>query len=404
MSIRMPTFTDLSGEQQAILRDIPFEGTSLVVGPPGTGKTVIAMFRALAISKGNGREVTFITHSKVLIEHSKTWAETDFEKVDARTYHSFSSMIWRQNGGYRHPPKRHGAASKWDLDWDAITRQLASRHPAPKLGHVIVDEGQDLPIEFYQNMAIYVLKGWVESFSVFADENQRLDPVVNSTISQIRTALTQMGTPIELPLTENFRNTLPIAKTAASFFVGTETDRPKFPAHRPGSPVEMRKCADINSMAERVAILASNDKSRSVLVICGSQPNAKEIRDKIDDLLKKTGSKRDVTRYKRDDDKYGDAAALRVGEDGVIAVVHTSSMKGLEADAVFVAVLEQFDKGDHGLDVENMNLYVTTSRARSSLEILFLDPKARLVGSVATRIKEHLSSRAVVGLESDTVL
>ena len=404
MSIRMPTFTDLSREQQAILRDIPFEGTSLVVGPPGTGKTVIAMFRALAISKGKGRTVTFITHSKVLSEHSKTWRETGFDAVEVSTYHSFIHTIWNRHGGWRFAPAKHGAASTFEKDWDAITRQLASSHPAPKIGHVIVDEGQDLPVEFYQNMAIYVLKGWVDSFSVFADENQRLDPVSNSTLSQIREALTQLGAPIELPLTENFRNTLPIAMTAASFFVGTETDRPKFPAHRPGSPVEMRKCADISGMAERVAILASNDKSRSVLVICGSQANAEKIRNKIEERLRNSGSTRDVTWYKRAHKKYGDAAALRVGEDGVIAVVHTSSMKGLEADAVFVAGLEHFDKGHHGLDVENMNLYVTNSRARSSLEILFEDPTARLVGDVATHIKQHLSARSVGGLEADAVL
>lgn len=404
MSIRMPTFTDLSREQQAILRDIPFEGTSLIVGPPGTGKTVIAMFRALAISKGEGRTVTFITHSKVLAEHSKTWPEAGFKNVDVRTYHSFSASIWKRHGGFGFPPKKHGAASDWERDWAAITRQIASSQKTPKLGHVIVDEGQDLPIEFYENMAIYVLKGWVDSFTVFADENQRLDPVSNSTLSQIRGALKKMGSPVELPLTENFRNTLPIARTAASFFVGTETDRPKFPEHRPGSPVEMRKCQDLAGMAERVAILASNDKSRSVLVICGSQPNAKEMRDKIEKSLKNRGHRRVVTRYKRDDKKYGDAAALRVGENGVIAVVHTSSMKGLEADAVFVAGLEHFDKGAHGLDVENMNLYVTTSRARTSLEILFENPNARLVSDVAARIRDQLSSRSIDGLRTDSVL
>ena len=404
MTIRMPTFTDLSPEQQSILRDIPFTGTSLVVGPPGTGKTVIGMFRALAISRGDGRRVTFITHSKVLTEHSKTWREDGFDAVDLRTYHSFTWKIWKAHGGQGNPPAKHGAASQWEKDWNAITQQLASHQRPVSLGHVVVDEGQDLPTEFYQNMAIYVLKGWVGSFSVFADENQRLDPAINSTIAQIRTAMSQVCKPIELPLTRNFRNTLPIAKSAASFFVGAASERPVFPEDRPGSPVEMQKCLNPGAMAERVAILATNDSSRSVLVICGSQPMAKSMRNKIEHQMNQNGRPRTVTWYKRGHEEWGDSAALRAGENGIIAVVHTSSMKGLEADAVFVAGLEHFDKGDDGDDIENMNLYVTTSRARSSLEILFEDPSARLVGSVATRIREYVSSRSLDGLDAESVV
>ncbi len=404
MTIRMPTFTDLSPEQRAILRDVPFTGTSLVVGPPGTGKTVIAMFRALAISNGQGRKVTFITHSKVLTEHSRTWSETGFKKVDLRTYHSFAWKIWKGHGGHGNPPSKHGAATEWEKDWGAITRQLASRSSPPSLGHVVVDEGQDLPVEFYENMAIYVLKGWVDSLSVFADENQRLDPDQNSTIAQIRAALQMVGTPVLLPLTQNFRNTLPIAKAAASFFVGGESDRPVFPEHRPGSPLEMRKCANQSTMAERVAILASNDRSRSLLVICGSQNMAKSMRNRIESRFLQSGISREVTWYKRGHEEFGDPARLRAGANGVIAVVHTTSMKGLEADAVFVVGLEHFDKGHDSDDVENMNLYVTTSRARSNLEILFEDGGARLVGGVASRVREYLSPKSVAGLESDGIL
>lgn len=399
MTIRMPTFTDLSSEQRKILRDLPIKGTSLVVGPPGTGKTVIAMFRALQISKIPGNAVTLITHSKVLAEHSKTWSEKGFDAITTSTYHSFIHRIWKQHGGEGYAPVKHGAESKYEKDWAAISEQLSKNSSQPRLGHLVVDEGQDLPPEFYKFMAIYNMKGWVQSCSVFADENQRLDPIMNSTIAQIRESLGQIALPIELPLTINFRNTLQIAKAAASFFVGAASDRPKFPEGRPGGPVEMRQCVDLTSMADRISTLAINDQSRSLLIICGSQSIAKKLRNRIEARLIQYGP-RQVTWYKRNDKQWGDAAKLRPGENGVVAVVHTSSMKGLEADAVFVAGLEGFEKGHDGADVENMNLYVTTSRARSTLEILYEDPRARLVPDVASKVRETLSLKSKAELKS----
>ena len=48
-------------------------------------------------------------------------------------------------------------------------------------------------------------------------------------------------------------------------------------------------------------------------------------------------------------------------------------MKGLEADAVFVPHLEQFDFGDSGSSREKMTLYVMCSRARTTLELQYVD-------------------------------
>ena len=51
MSIHMPIYDDLSKEQLAILEDSDFGQNMMVIGPPGTGKTVIAMWRASQTAK-----------------------------------------------------------------------------------------------------------------------------------------------------------------------------------------------------------------------------------------------------------------------------------------------------------------------------------------------------------------
>ena len=80
-------------------------------------------------------------------------------------------------------------------------------------------------------------------------------------------------------------------------------------------------------------------------------------------------------------DGYGNSRCLSglrienaaVGENGCIFLVLHQSMKGLEADAVFVPHLEQFDFGESGSSRERMTLYVLCSRARTALELQYID-------------------------------
>jgi len=49
--MRIITSTDLSGEQEDILFDAPLKDIVLIIGPPGSGKTVMAFLRAQALTK-----------------------------------------------------------------------------------------------------------------------------------------------------------------------------------------------------------------------------------------------------------------------------------------------------------------------------------------------------------------
>ena len=57
--MRLPKRTELSEEQENFLLEAPFDRPVLCIGPPGTGKTVLALYRGVALSK-KGKEVQFI--------------------------------------------------------------------------------------------------------------------------------------------------------------------------------------------------------------------------------------------------------------------------------------------------------------------------------------------------------
>ena len=48
--MRIVTSTELSEEQEEIYYDSPFEGVIIIIGPPGSGKTIMGLVRADALS------------------------------------------------------------------------------------------------------------------------------------------------------------------------------------------------------------------------------------------------------------------------------------------------------------------------------------------------------------------
>ena len=78
---------------------------------------------------------------------------------------------------------------------------------------LLVDEGQDMPPQFYA-----VLAAWgLENFYVVADQNQQLQPDKCSSRQDIEDVLA-LETRETLELTANYRNTRPIARLAQHFY------------------------------------------------------------------------------------------------------------------------------------------------------------------------------------------
>ena len=223
--------------------------------------------------------------------------------------------------------------NKYAFDWRAILEQV-SKEPPPSgsLPHLIMDEGQDFPAEFF-----LVARHIAKTLTVFADENQRINPE-NSTLAQIRAAA---GIKKVHKLTRNYRNTREIAALAACFYTGLESGIPEPPNQSGDLPVLIGH-PTARDTANYILRFERNHPDLEIGVLVPTT----QARSRLWHLLKDK-ARQPVVRY--------------VGGKGA---------KGLEFDAVFLPELQ-----DCTLDMSRpeakMMFYVLLARAREHLFLCY---------------------------------
>ena len=170
--MRLPTWEELEGEQLEIL-ELPLDQSLFVVGPPGSGKTVLAMRRAQMVAnakddatQGNA-SVTVVTFNRMLKRLLALHLELQKQRgIGVCTMHSF---VWRDyNRRTNKEPPQYG---EYRYDWGPMLKKLKEVGAHPNKEHLVVDEGQDLPRMFFRYASRYV----AHTMTVFADENQALE-------------------------------------------------------------------------------------------------------------------------------------------------------------------------------------------------------------------------------------
>lgn len=382
--MRLPTEKELSPEQREVIFAPP-EGTALVVGPPGSGKTVVALFRAKFLE----RELeTFcvIMYTKVLKKYTG---------MESRTGLHWIGEWWRLCRGSGMPEYKvrvdgYGGP-RWQRKWDferaseiLIEEPEAFRRKG-HWGHLILDEAQDFPPGYHRLLYCVQEKVFEEldeaarpSLLVLADENQRIT-AENSTIEEMKRAYLLNEADV-YSLEKNYRNTREIAEFASHFFVGLRSGMPKLPEKRGEKPV-VAPTNGIDDAVGRVARYARSHEASEIAVLVNYERTRKKLVNKLRHRLK--DSSIDVQTYSSQDRSAGNAEVLEFERVRIVTVLCYASAKGLEFDAVFLPELQSIRVDGEQLDVTRMNLYVMCSRARTHL-FLFVseDPerKARIWG------------------------
>lgn len=347
--MKLPTYQELSKEQDQI-NGLPLDGNWLVTGPPGTGKTVMALYRARMLSDRD-RPVKLIVWSRLLrmyVQRALETLELDADQIS--TFDAWLYSFWRENGFGRGRVPYLGDDS-FDYDWDAIHDAL-NDHGVPKQSpDMIVDEGQDLPNGLY-----LFIRNLCDHLTVFADEDQTISDNRQSSVAEIQKLARIKDTHV---LRKNYRNSREIAELARHFFEGAPEMEPELPdKSRSGPKPALRGFDSFDKSVQRVATWSKNRDSEAIGVFVPKVSIAKRFAAALED-----SGVENVQLYHRNGKK---APEIDFDRPGVL-VTFFKNAKGLEFDSVFVAGLE---KSKLPLDdplTRNL-LYVLSSRARTNLE------------------------------------
>ena len=341
MGFKLPNGNDLSAEQLDIL-NLPTKNSYVLKGAPGTGKTVMAIYRAAQIARNH--KVLLLVYNRPLMQFLSSATNGDaFKKCLVSTYHQWLSNFYFDEFKANYPK-----ISEFEPDWNKIKSDCILL--GKKYKHTVIDEAQDFPIEL-----ISILQKLSESITCFVDPNQAIEPGKTGTYDLIKTLC--LETPYTL--TRNFRNTKQIRDLSALY---CKIDKPAV-AHGAGKKPVIICCRDYEDQTKKMCRIILQNKQKSIGVIV----NPRSVNVTADNLQKEVGTEVDVQYYKNNKDN-----TLNFENQEGVRVVTYGTMKGLEFDMV---LLPRFEKvrstGDITTDANR--IYVALTRAITELYIFYFD-------------------------------
>lgn len=342
--MRLPSFTELTDEQKKVFLQDPLKSI-LVVGPPGTGKTSCALWKAQMLAADYGLNVTLVTRNRMLaalaVQISKDHGGAP---VKSLTMHKcVSNDYYRNKFSYPIPQ------AKDHHKWDEIMKLYEAEDVQPSVDHLIVDEAQNLPIEFF----IWAKRFLAKEMSVFADENQTTD------VDGCRVAeLLRAGYKTAIPLTLNHRNTEEIADLVATFHVKRKVPHAPAKRGRSGDTPRLMHVPTWQELAQRVAVRYQN-VGAAVGVILYKQSHITAFHGHLTALLPN-----DRVDYYTSLAEPKAEHAIKMRDRGV-TIISGQSAIGLEFDTVFLQDLNR--SLPMRQDVDYRRMYMLCARARDTL-------------------------------------
>jgi DNA helicase IV len=346
--VRLPTYDELSSvEEQFEVLEHPLDESLFVVGPPGSGKTVLAVQRADMASEWTEDEpVLIVTYNRMLRRLLYLLNEG---AVDTRTMHSFVWADYLRRTGMPVPTEPNDS---YAYMWTEMLARLRHARVVPDSSHLVVDEGQDLPKGFFAYVSHYVAR----ALTVFADDDQALSQQ-RTTLEQIKRAA-NLDDPIILK--RNHRNTPEVAAVAEHFHSG-RLPAAEVTRRANGELPRLIRSRDTDYTADLVSRWRQTRGGTIGVVVHRNQPTGTELHRKLKARL--PGSRVDIY---RNDEQNEDSTNIM--QDGV-TVLNKKSVKGQEFDAFFILELQCFIPFTN--EAERRTMYMMCSRARNNLFLVY---------------------------------
>ncbi len=349
-SFKLPNIGDLSKEQDAAL-ELPKDGQHLVVGGPGTGKTVMALLRARKYYREKDVYV-FLVWNHLLRQASEQLADWPL-KID--TWERWFGILFKHSTGRQLPRIGNESDGYSPIDWNAVLNDIQVVRQTSRKPYLVIDEGQDMPPQFYRAL---VDLGF-EHFYVVADQNQQITEV-NSSRKDIEDSL-GIDSKDVVELRKNYRNSTSVAKLARRFYTGDRASPPPEIPDRPGDPPLLVTYSpdQRDEICRNIVLRVDRDPDKLVGVIA---PN-NQVRESFLDNLKTTDPGTLDHGLPRIDTTYsGDKSEVRFDRGGFI-VINAQNCKGLEFDDVIMADVDQHVLWHRDPDRTKKLFYVMSARA-----------------------------------------
>ena len=359
----LPGIQDLSKEQEAA-RALPAEGRHLVVGGPGTGKSVLALLRARRQHR-DGAPYLFLVFNHLLHQATR---QLFGDRLQSRTWMSWFHEVFRQAAEEPVPKLDAGGDRFQPIDWDGVEEVIAGLTSIPDIEHpyLVIDEGQDMPPQFYSSL----INLGFENFFVVADQNQQITEE-NSTIEEIRKVL-DIDREDVISLTRNYRNPRSVAKLAGHFCTDERSSTPPELPERTAAaaPVLYEYHGDrLDQVAkgivkrayrnprELIGVMAPNNAVRQRY--CEALVRAMEQREsRLEDLPPR------ITTF------HGENQTDVVFNEGGILVINAQACKGLEFDLAILADIHEHYVPATDPERASRLFYVMVARAKEQVYLL----------------------------------
>ena len=380
---RLPGVQELTKDQEAALA-YPAEGRHLIIGGPGTGKTVVMVMRAIRLRSQKVKHV-FLVYNHMLHQASRQMGGKQFESC---TYMSWLykklSHLTRESVPEHRP---------YYPDWEACIRKARAISPEytslNEKEFLIIDEGQDMAPGFYRTL---ICLGYRNIF-VAADQNQQIRINENSSRQDLENEL-DIDTDRVIKLKRNFRNNYGIARLAREFYTGSVVNEPpQLPDRRGG--IHIPKLYTYGSqpeihilIARRIVRTFQTDRRKLLGVIT---PNNK-VRKKYFDTLKEARNVLNENSLPIYTYPFEHRQEVRFNQGGIV-VLNAKSCKGLEFDTAILADIHEHSIFRNDQDDTKKLFYVMVSRARDAVFLLMKRGEAQLIENLLPNNEEVLQRK-----------
>ena len=361
----LPGVHDLNKDQDEALA-LPVEGQHLIVGGPGTGKSVVALLRTRRLAENNRTYRTLVYNH--LLDRSNRHLFDNDQTFVADTWDSWFRDICKYFFGDvpTHEPEKPGGYPP--IDWEAVEQQVHSLDNIEDQSgkFLVIDEGQDMPPAFYRTLTHLGF----ENFYVAADQNQQIHTDKCSSRQDIENILAiEPGGTLELKT--NYRNSLPVALLARHFYpADPASPRPDLPDLKPAAATPelwtygRANTATLAEIADNILRLSDRNPRKLIGIITPDNT----VRTKFNDALRRANPKLDNGKPPVRTYVSGQRELPDFGQGGLM-VINAQSCKGLEFDTAILADIDQHQpkRDPHALKAR---FYVMVARAREQVILL----------------------------------